>query len=342
MKLSICIPTFNRSQHLTNCLQSIVANEARRTLSFEVCVSDNGSTDDTAQVVRRAQANLDIKYHRNTRNLGIPRNFLNVVEMASGEFAWLLGDDDLLVPCALERVCKLINEHPGVDFFYINSFHLAAAYVLSCPQPFDTANLPSNMRPFSSWQLSGEMNFMELVNPKISFDFLGGMFLSVFRRRNWLQHVDALDQTAVCDPRTFSHFDNTFPHVKIFARAFATSKAYFCAKPLSVCLTGAREWASKYPLVASVRLVEALEEYRRNGLPFLQYLRCRNYALNNFLPDLGSMFLHRQLSGFAYVSPVRLVFSNFLYPNFYLSLINFIIRKSKAKLRRSSGAARGS
>jgi glycosyltransferase involved in cell wall biosynthesis len=341
MKLSICIPTYNRCQHLTNCLQSIVSNKARATLDFEVCVSDNCSADDTAQVVRRAQAHIDIKYHRNARNLGIPKNFLNVVEMANGEFVWLIGDDDLLVPTALEELCKLIEQHPSVDFFYINSFHLTAGYVLSCPQPFDTANLPNAMTPFSSWPHSGEMKFMELVNPKISFDFLGGMFLSVFRRRNWLRHVDALDQTAVCDPRTFSHFDNTFPHVKIFARAFASSKAFFSAKPLSVCLTGAREWAPKYPLVASVRLVEALEEYRRNGLPFLQYLRCRNYALKNFVPDLGSMFIHRKLSGFAYVSPVKLVFSNLLYPNFYLSLINFVIRKSKVMLDRSIGWARG-
>jgi glycosyltransferase involved in cell wall biosynthesis len=337
MKVSICIPTYNRCQHLTNCLQSIASNKGRATLAVEVCVSDNGSTDDTAQVVRRAQAHIDIKYHRNARNLGIPRNFLRVVEMATGEFVWLIGDDDLLVPSALDELCKLIDEHPRVDFFYINSFHLMAGYVLSCPQPFDTANLPKNMTPFSSWPNSGEMKFIELVNPKISFDFLGGMFLSVFRRQNWLQHVGALDPAAVCDPRTFSHFDNTFPHVKIFARAFANSKAFFSAKPLSVCLTGAREWAPKYPLVASVRLVEALEEYRRNGLPLLQYLRCRNYALNNFVPDLGSMFFHRKVSGFAYVNPVKLVFSNLLYPNFYLSPIYFVIRKSKLLLGRAMG-----
>jgi glycosyltransferase involved in cell wall biosynthesis len=337
MKVSICIPTYNRCQHLTNCLQSIVSNKGRATLDFEVCVSDNRSTDDTEQVVRRAQAHIDIKYRRNAQNLGIPRNFLSVVEMATGEFVWLIGDDDLLVPSALEELCKLIDEHPKVDFFYINSFHLMAGYVLSQPQPFDTATLPKNMTPFSSWPHSGEMKFMELVNPKISFDFLGGMFLSVFRRRHWLQHVDALDPAAVCDPRTFSHFDNTFPHVKIFARAFADSQAFFSAKPLSVCLTGAREWAPKYPLVASVRLVEALEEYRRNGLPLLQYLRCRNYALNSFVPHLGSMFIHRKLSGFAYVNPLRLVFSNLLYPNFYLSVVYFVIRKSKLMLGRAIG-----
>lgn len=292
-------------------------------------MSDNCSTDETEQVVRRAQASIAIKYQKNSRNLGIPRNFINAVEMADGEFVWLIGDDDLLLPYALERLFDLITKHPDVDFFYINSFHSTIQHIFSFPQPFDTSNLPKDMTLFSSWPDSGEMRFMDLINPKISFDFLGGMFLSVFRRRNWIQNINALDEAAVSDPRVFSHFDNTFPHVKIFSKAFANSKAFFNAKPLSVCLAGAREWAPMYPLVRSVRLVEALSEYRKNGLPYIRYLRCKNFALSYFIPDLVSMFIRRDRTGFVYVRPWRLVLGNVLYPNFYLSFINFFVRKSK-------------
>jgi len=335
MKISICIPTYNRAAHLTNCLQSIIVNNSRSEIDFQVCVSDNCSTDETEDVVRRAQASIAIKYQKNYRNLGIPKNFLNVVEMADGEFVWLIGDDDLLLPYAIEELYELINKHKNVDFFYINSFHLAAKYVSSFPQPFDIANLPRNMTPFSSWTYSGEMKFMDLVNPKISFDFLGGMYLSVFRHQNWSLNVTALDEAAISDSRIFSHFDNTFPHVKIFSKAFANSKAFFYAKPLSVCLTGAREWAPMFQLVHSVRLVEALKEYRGNGLPYIKYLRCKNYALNNFIPDLVSMFIRRDYSGFTYIKPLRLILGNCLYPNFYLSFFNFFIRKLKLILARS-------
>lgn len=332
MKISICIPTYNRAAHLANCLQSIILNEAQSRTGFQVCVSDNCSTDETEQVVRRAQANIAIRYQKNPRNLGIPRNFINAVEMADGEFVWLIGDDDLLLPYALEELFALITSHPDVDFFYINSFHSTIQYVFSFPQPFDTSNLPKTMTPFSSWPASGEMRFMDLVNPKISFDFLGGMFLSVFRRQNWIQNVNALDKAAVSDPRVFSHFDNTFPHVKIFAKAFSNSKAFFSAKPLSVCLTGAREWAPMYPFIKSVRLVEALSEYRKNGLPYIRYLHCKNFALDSFIPDFVSMFIHRDRSGFAYVRPWRLVLGNVLFPNFYLSFIYYFIRKFRLLL----------
>lgn len=327
MKLSICIPTYNRAMHLANCLNSIILCNSRSDLKFQVCVSDNNSTDETDEVVRGAQSSVDIKYHKNSSNLGMPRNFLNVVSMADGEFVWLIGDDDLLMPNAIEELYKLIGEHPGVDFFYVNSFHLHTEFLKDFPSPFDTANLPNNMIPFSKWAIEGEIYFLDLINPKISFDFLGGIFLSVFRKKNWEQNANVLDKNAIMDNRTFSHFDNTFPHVKIFAEAFSTSKAYFNAKPLNVCLTGAREWSPMYPFVHSVRLVEALQVYRKNGLPYLRYLYCKNYALNNFLPDFINILLNRDKSGYFYIKPFKLLLECCWYPNFYLSFFYFIGRR---------------
>ena len=326
-KLSICIPTYNRAAHLANCLNSIVLCNSQSKFKFQVCVSDNASNDDTEKVVRQAQSAIDIKYHKNTRNLGIPRNFLNVVSMADGDFVWLIGDDDLLMPDAIADLYRLIDLHPIVDFFYINSFHLNTEYLESFPSPFDTASLPNNMAPFSKWTVEGEMRFLDLINPKISFDFLGGMFLSVFRRKNWMLNVKELDKNAILDDRTFSHFDNTFPHVKIFAKAFSSSRAYFNTKPLNVCLTGAREWAPMYPFIHSVRLVEALYEYRKNGLAYWKYVYCKNYALNNFVPDFINIILHKDKSGYAYINPLKILFESFLYPNFYLSFFYFIGRR---------------
>ena len=328
-KLSICIPTYNRALHLRNCLNSIAQSNLQSVFEYEICISDNNSSDDTEAVVRAAQENLQIKYHKNTYNLGIAKNFLNVVAMAEGEFAWLLGDDDLLMPGAISFLYSLIGDHPSVDFFYVNSYHLHTEYLERYPTPFDTVNLPSKMQPFSSWKNTGEMRFLDLIDPRISFDFLGGMFLSVFRKSLWDKNVGVLSREALFDVRTFSHFDNTFPHVKIFASAFASSRAYFNDKPLNICLTGAREWSPMYPFIHSVRLVEALNEYRRNGLPYLQYIYCKNFALNNFISDFINMFLAKDVSGYIYIKPIRLLGAYCLYPNFYLSFMYFLIRRMR-------------
>lgn len=84
----------------------------------------------------------------------------------------------------------------------------------------------------------------------------------------------------------------------------------------------------------SVRLVEALDEYRKKGLPLARYLRCRNFALRNFIPDFGYMLLRPGISGLAYVRPVPLVLRNCVYPNFYLSLFYFTARRVRRAFKR--------
>ena len=327
IKISLCIPTFNRAKHLKNCLNSIISVSKTTKFNFQVCVSDNNSNDNTTQIVQEAKKQIDIKYHKNSINLGIPRNFINVVNMAEGEFIWLVGDDDLVLDYSLIKLTNLIEQNPDVDFFYVNSFHLSTEHVFSFPQPFNTNDLPSYMEPFSKFKNDGKLNFMDLINPEISFDFLGGMYLSVFKRKNWIESVYIIDDKSLISKNIFSHFDNTFPQIKIFSKAFSKSKAYFNSNPLIVSLTGAREWAPMYPFIRSVRLIEALNEYKKNGLSSYNYHLCRNYALRTFIPDLAWMVLNYKNSGIQYIKPVKHIFSNIFYPNMYMSIFYYIRRK---------------
>jgi hypothetical protein len=202
---------------------------------------------------------------------------------------------------------------------------------MSFPQPFDTVNLPEDMATFTNYSVSGRQSFLSLINPDVSSDFLGGMFLALFRKKNWMQHLSVLDQQAVDDNLTFSHFDNTFPHVKIFAWAFAGSQAYIHTEPLTVNLSGAREWFPMSPLINIVRLVEALDEYRKNGLSLPQYLRCKNFALRSFFPDYVRMLLNRESSGYRYIRPWHLLSDSLLYPNAWLSPFYYVINVIREK-----------
>jgi len=327
-KISICIPTYNRSDSLINCLNSIAIAAENYFGQFEVCVSDNGSDDDTRSIVEKAPQSLEINYHRNEINLGIPKNFLQVVSMAKGEFVWLIGDDDLLLPDTFDRLLPLLEDNKGIDFFYLNSFHLDKSYIDLQPYPFDTRNLPLVMEPFSKKKKSGELKFFELIDPRVSFDFLGGMFLSAFRKSKWDAMVDRLDLTAINSSETFSHFDNTFPHLKIWAHAFSKSRAYFNALPMNVCITGHREWAPLEPLVRNIRLVEALDTYKANGMPYWRYIRCKNFALRNYFSDVLKMVIHRNIYGFK-LGLLKHYMGCALYPNVYLSFFYLFLRKIK-------------
>jgi abequosyltransferase len=111
-KLSICIPTYNRAKCLSMLLDSIVQ---QYTSDVEVVVSDNASADNTAEVVSSYKSKMpNLKYVLQSENIGADRNFLAVVENASGEYAWLMGDDDRLEPGAVGAILRALAQWPDI------------------------------------------------------------------------------------------------------------------------------------------------------------------------------------------------------------------------------------
>lgn len=105
-KLSVCIPTFNRAAFLAETLRSVLDQSTRL---IEVVVCDNASTDDTEQVVRGVAAcHENVRYVRQPRNVGMDENFDCAVTSASGEYCWLMPDDDVLRPGAMARILALL------------------------------------------------------------------------------------------------------------------------------------------------------------------------------------------------------------------------------------------
>jgi len=81
----------------------------------EICISDNGSTDDTPPVISRVvdgNPNLRFALHRFPENQGFSVNMDAAVRIASGEFVFLLGDDDIFVP---RGVVDLLTACSGLD-----------------------------------------------------------------------------------------------------------------------------------------------------------------------------------------------------------------------------------
>ena len=114
IKLSMCIPTYNRARYLAETLDNVIA---QATDDVEIVVSDNASPDDTAAVVQARQEKfLRLTYFRQPQNLGADRNYLQSVASAQGEWCWLLGDDDLLEPGAIACVLDYLNGPRPLDF----------------------------------------------------------------------------------------------------------------------------------------------------------------------------------------------------------------------------------
>ncbi len=331
MKLSICIPTYNRPQYLENCLNSILSAKKKEEIKFEVCVSDNGSKHNINKIIKKFNNKLNIKFHKFKRNMGISVNFLKVIKMAKGEYVWMLGSDDMVVPDAFKYLKRIYNNN-DVDFIYVNSFTLHKSYLENFSHPFQTKNLPKKMERFSNLKIDRKCDFWDLVDPKIAWDFMLAMFVLMFKREKFCNNLDAFDMTKIKDKNWMSNTDNTFFYLKTCAKAFKDSKAFFCAKPLSVNLQGVREWTGVYHLVEIVRIPEILDYYRSQGLSFFKYIYCKNFSLRNFANYMIKIFILKKKARYQYISFKKHILYNLLYPNVYLSVFYFIIRRLKRVL----------
>ena len=108
-RVSICIPTCNRDVYLESLLRSLFAQLDGLAGEIEVVVSDNASDDRTEEVASAYAGHPDFRYVRRNENIGNERNYLGVVQAATGEYCWLLGDDEILEPAAIERLRALVN-----------------------------------------------------------------------------------------------------------------------------------------------------------------------------------------------------------------------------------------
>lgn len=104
---SVIIPTYNRKEPLRKTLASVAAQTYR---SFEVIISDDGSTDGTQDVVESFRECFPLTYIWNP-NWGAPARPRNLaIAKATGEWLAFLDSDDLWTPDKLETILHRLQD----------------------------------------------------------------------------------------------------------------------------------------------------------------------------------------------------------------------------------------
>ncbi len=110
-KVSVGIPTFNRSTSLKKAAESVLAQDHP---DIELIISDNASTDDTKVICNElAAGDSRVRYLRNDHNLGPTENFNLVRTAATGDYFMWLGDDDQIDQSYVRRCLEMLHRFPG-------------------------------------------------------------------------------------------------------------------------------------------------------------------------------------------------------------------------------------
>jgi glycosyltransferase involved in cell wall biosynthesis len=106
--VSVVLTTFNRSALVGRAIESVLGQTLE---DFELIVVDDGSTDDTAQVVARID-DPRVSLVRHEHNLGLAEARNSGIRQARGRFVCFLDDDDELLPDKLSAQTRAFeNEH---------------------------------------------------------------------------------------------------------------------------------------------------------------------------------------------------------------------------------------
>lgn len=116
-KVSVIIPAYNASKYIREALDSVF----RQTyLDFEVVVVDDGSTDETVEILKT--------YGNRVRwmtqeHQGQAYALNRAIGMATGEYFAYFDADDIMLPTKLKVQVRYLDEHPDVDFVYSDSYY---------------------------------------------------------------------------------------------------------------------------------------------------------------------------------------------------------------------------
>ncbi|QJX00477.1 glycosyltransferase family 2 protein [Frigoriglobus tundricola] len=217
-KLSICIATLNRADFIGETLTGILAQV---TPEVELVVVDGASTDGTGAVVLELfDGRPRCRYIRLPRKGGVDRDYCRAVDEASGEFCWLMTDDDVLRPDAVRTVLGLLTQER--DLVVVNA-EVAGPDLLTTYE--------ARRAPVAQDQEFGPDQQADLL--AVAGNLLSFIGAVVVRRSVW----QARDRA--------SYFGTEFVHVGVIFQRPLAGSTRLVADPLVRIRYGNAQWAAR-------------------------------------------------------------------------------------------------
>jgi glycosyltransferase involved in cell wall biosynthesis len=168
--VSVVIATYNMGRYLPAALESALAQDYP---AIEVRIVDDGSTDDTPQVLERWRGDTRVHVHRQA-NAGQTRAKNQGIAESRGAFIAFLDADDVWLPGKLRRQMALFAAHPEVGVVYSDYECIDA----------DGKPLPKGPTPMRRGRITGPL----LIDNFVSFS-------SSVVRRSCLDAYGAFDES---------------------------------------------------------------------------------------------------------------------------------------------------
>jgi glycosyltransferase involved in cell wall biosynthesis len=114
--VTIGLPVYNSETYLRQSIESLLAQTYS---DFVLVISDNASTDGTADICHScAKKDSRIRYYRNDENIGNPRNFNRIAKLTETRYLKWSTSDDYCDPTFVEKALAVMEQDPSIILCY--------------------------------------------------------------------------------------------------------------------------------------------------------------------------------------------------------------------------------
>ena len=118
--IAVVIPCYNHGRFLGGAIESVLGQTLQPS---EVVVVDDGSNDNTSEVV--AKYGAAVHYVREEENRGLPAARNRGVKETSSEWVAFLDSDDRWMPTKLYKQFEALSHNPDIDVIFTDFWHVA-------------------------------------------------------------------------------------------------------------------------------------------------------------------------------------------------------------------------
>lgn len=162
VRITVAIPVYNREDCIGRCIDSVLNQSVK---PFEILVVDDGSTDNTPQIIRDfSQKHDTVKHFIAPANGGENYARNRCIQYANGNYIFWLDSDDYIVEDAIETVLQTIAKHSEFQHFMFLTSDRVEGFAVS-----DNFSKDTHVTTFEDW-----------LTERVYGDFTHVMFKELF------------------------------------------------------------------------------------------------------------------------------------------------------------------
>lgn len=209
VKITVITPTYNRAHFIKETIESVLAQNYR---DFEYLILDDGSTDNTKEIVKPFLKDKRVKYFYH-ENQGEAETVNWGWQLARGEYFTQVNSDDLISPQLFSEMMRVLEKNKNYvvaypDFDFIDEKNkkirtnraadwnfLLALETFQCYAAAPGSFLRKNA--FSKWQKIRDKRFKYIGDTVMYWEMaLVGDFIHIAKTlASWRQHTDGISTT---------------------------------------------------------------------------------------------------------------------------------------------------